>query len=367
MDGNPLRRLKALGQSVWLDYIQRGMLQNGDFSRLVDNDGVCGVTSNPAILEKAIAHHNDYDDAIARYAASGRGTVEVYEALALADVRQAADLLRPVYEQTHGADGYVSLEVSPHLAYNTDATVEEGLRLWQAFDRPNAMIKVPSTREGLAAVRQLTAAGVNINATLLFSGERYLEVAEAFIAGLEARVAAGERIDNITAVASFFMSRIDTMVDKALDAAGDTPQARQLRGKTAIACAKLAYQDFKTIYAGPRWEALAARGGRAQRLLWASTGTKDPGYSDILYVDELIGPATVNTLPVATLDAYRDHGRPALRLEEGVAQAQAHMAELANCDIDMAAVSDALEIDGVQKFIDPFEQLLATLDKRIKG
>ena len=366
MDGNPLMRLKALGQSVWLDYIQRGMLQNGDFSRLVDQDGVCGVTSNPAILEKAIAHHNDYDDAIVQYAASGRSTVDVYEALALADVRQAADLLRPVYEQTHGADGYVSLEVSPHLAYNTDATIEEGLRLWQAFDRPNAMIKVPSTREGLAAVRHLTAAGVNINATLLFSGERYREVAEAFIAGLEARVAAGESIDNIAAVASFFMSRIDTLVDKALDAR-DTPQARQLRGNTAIACAKLAYQDFKTFYVGPRWEALAAKGGRPQRLLWASTGTKDPGYSDILYVDELIGPATVNTLPVATLDAYRDHGQPALRLEEGVAQAQAHMAELASQDIDLAAVSDELEKDGVQKFIDPFEQLLATIGKRLQG
>ena len=365
MGSNPLMHLKELGQSVWLDYIQRGMLHNGEFGRLVDEDGVCGVTSNPAILEKAIAHHDDYNEAIVSHAGTGRGTMEIYEALALSDVQLAADLLKPVYERTLGADGYVSLEVSPHLAYDTAGTVKEGVRLWTAFDRPNAMIKVPATRDGLEAVRELTAAGLNINATLLFSGERYRAVAEAFIAGLEARVAAGEPIDNIASVASFFMSRIDTLVDKQLEAR-DTADASQLRGYTAVACAKLAYQDYKAIYSSERWQALAAKGARPQRLLWASTGTKDPSYSDILYVDELIGPATVNTLPVATLEAYRDHGRPALRLEEGVAQAQAHVERLSQQDIDLEAIADELEQDGVQKFVEPFEQLLATIEKRAR-
>ncbi len=367
MAENPLLTIKQLGQSIWLDYIQRDLIENGELRRLIEEDGICGVTSNPAILEKAIAGHDDYNDAIKALVVRGADAMDMYEQLALGDVQQAADLLRPVYDQTEGGDGFVSLEVSPHLAYDTEATVREAKRLWQAFDRPNAMIKVPATREGLPAIRELTAAGINVNATLLFSLPRYREVAEVYLLGLEDRVKAGKPIDRIASVASFFLSRIDVLIDKQLDAlaqSGNGADTKGLRGEAAIASARLAYQDFKGIYSESRWDVLAQQGVRHQRLLWASTSTKDPSYSDVKYVEALIGPNTVNTLPVETVATYREHGQPALCLEDDLEKAREVLNRLGDVEIDLAAVTDQLEREGVQKFIDPLEKLLQVLEQR---
>lgn len=372
MVANALLALRQFGQSVWLDYLRRSMLKNGELRQLIDEDGVCGVTSNPAILEKAIVEHDDYDAAIIALASDGADARTIYETLVLEDVRNTADLLRPVYDQTQAQDGFVSLEVSPHLAYDTEATVREARRLWAEFGRPNAMIKVPATREGLPAMRQLVADGLNVNATLLFGLERYCEVADAFIAGLEARAETGRPVNRIASVASFFLSRIDVLVDKQLDALGRSEEAlqseaRTLRGGAAVASARLAYQDFKGVFSGARWDALASRGARPQRLLWASTSTKDPAYSDVKYVEALIGPQTVNTMPMETLGAYRDHGVPALRLEDNPTQAREVLDRLAAAGIDLAAVTEQLLREGVQKFIDPFEILFNVLERRSAG
>ena len=370
MKTNPLIEVKHLGQSLWLDYIQRGLLSSGEFQQLIDNDGICGVTSNPSIFEKAMVEHNDYDAAIKHLQGSDANIV--YEQLAIEDLQQAADLLNPVYESSQGRDGYVSFEVAPQLAYDTEATVEEARRLWAALNRPNSLIKVPATLAGVAAIQQLTAAGINVNATLLFSLQRYLEVAQAYISGLEMRAAKGESLTSAASVASFFLSRIDTLVDSQLDAqATANPQpalqekAQQLRGQTAIASARLAYQDYKRLFSGARWQRLAAVGASTQRLLWASTSTKDPSYSDIKYVEALIGSDTINTLPMETVAAYRDHGQPALRLEDDIDKAQQVVDDLSEVQLDLIAVTDQLEKEGVQKFSAAYNKLFDNLKQRI--
>ncbi len=366
---NRLRSLEKLGQSLWLDYIERALLVGGVMERLIRDDGISGVTSNPAIFEKAISQHAEYDAAIAEFARrvpdaqKNYDAQNIYEELMVEDVCLAADLLRDVYDTSLRRDGYVSLEVSPHLAYDTVATITEAKRLWNRVARPNLMIKVPATRAGLPAIRQLIAAGINVNATLLFGVARYRAVAEIYFAGLEDRLANGGAIDHIASVASFFLSRIDTLVDGFLDRDG-RPQARALRGRAAIACARLAYQEYQGLVSSARWQTFAAHGARTQRLLWASTSTKDPAYNDVMYVEALIGLDTVNTLPPETIVAYRDHGNPALLMEQELEAARAFPMQLAAIGLDLDTVSDELEHQGVQKFIEPYERLLSTLARR---
>ncbi|MYK97411.1 MAG: transaldolase, partial [Gemmatimonadetes bacterium] len=325
---NPLNQLERHGQSFWLDSISRELMYSGRLRKLIEEDGLKGMTSNPAIFEKAIAGSTDYDADIERLAAANRTALEIYETLAISDIREAADHLAVVYEATGGADGFVSLEVSPELADDTEGTIEEARRLWKAVDRPNVMIKVPATEAGVPAVRQLIGEGLNINVTLMFSRAVYEAVADAYISGLEDRLAAGGEISGIASVSSFFISRIDTLVDALLaeraERAGDPGERAailELIGKTAIANGKTTYQRYKTIYTSPRWSALAEKGARKQRLLWASTSTKNPEYRDVLYVEELIGKNTINTLPDETLVAFRDHGRLADTLEAGIDEA----------------------------------------------
>jgi transaldolase len=364
--GNPLRRLAALGQSVWLDYIERALLAGGGLERLIREDGISGVTSNPAIFEQAIAQHAEYDAAIAVLARRGASATEIYEALAVEDVCRAADLLGGVYVASGGRDGYVSLEVSPLLAHDTEATVAEAQRLWARVARPNLMIKVPATRAGLTAVEELIGAGINVNVTLLFGVARYREVMEANLAGLERRAATGKSLDRVASVASFFLSRIDSLVDPVLDRHPAREAARGLRGQAAVASARMAYQHFQGCLASSRWQRLAARGARPQRLLWASTSTKDPAYSDVKYVEALIGPDTVNTLPPETVSAYREHGNPSRRLEEEPDAARALPGQLAALGIELDVVSEELERQGVQKFIEPYERLRAMLTRRAR-
>jgi len=360
---NPLRQVHDLGQSIWLDDIRRVWLRDGTLARLIANDALAGVTSNPAIFAKAIGEGAEYNDVIASLARAGRSIDDIYETLALEDVQAAADLFRDTYTASKGADGYVSLEVSPHLADDTKGTIEEAQRLWRAFARPNAMIKVPGTEAGLPAITELIAAGININVTLLFSVERYRAVVDAYLAGLERRLEAGQPIDKVASVASFFLSRIDTLIDAKLDSL-TTHEAKARRGRAAIASAQLAYQHYKQWTSSPRWQALAASGARPQRLLWASTSSKDPAYKDTMYVEALIAPNTVNTLPPATLEAYRDHGDPAVRIEEGVADAKETVQILRGLGIELEAVSQQLEREGVKKFKEPFDALLAALKQR---
>ncbi|MDO8413688.1 MAG: transaldolase [Gallionellaceae bacterium] len=360
---NRLRQLEALGQSLWLDYIERTLLTEGELERLIRDDGISGVTSNPAIFEKAMTQHAEYDATIGQLARRGLNAQAIYEALAIEDVSRAANQLRGVYEASGGEDGYVSLEVSPKLTNDTAATVAEAQRLWHRVARPNLMIKVPATQAGLPAIRQLIAAGINVNVTLLFSVARYREVAESYLAGLEDRLANGSAINHIASVASFFLSRIDTLVDGYLDRDGRA-QTKTLRGRAAIACACLAYQEYQVLVRSARWQALVAHGARPQRLLWASTSTKDPAYDDVKYVEALIGPGTINTLPPETIAAYRDHGQPELRLEQDMEMAHALPGQLAALGIELDAVGKELERQGAQKFIEPYERLLAVLAQR---
>jgi transaldolase len=366
MDRNPLLGIKSLGQSIWLDYIDRGLLTNGGLARLIDHDGLAGVTSNPAIFEQAINGHADYDAAIVDLARRGLTTEQIYEAIVLEDIARAADIFRPVYDRTGARDGYVSIEVSPRLAYETEPTLVAARYLWGRLQRPNVMIKVPATVQGLPVIRRLIAEGINVNVTLLFGLGRYREVTETYLTGLEDRLAAGKPLENIASVASFFLSRIDVLVDKRLDALsrdrGD--ETHSLRGRAAIAYARLAYQIFKTLTASDRWKRLAARGARPQRLLWASTGTKDPAYSDVKYVEPLIGPETINTLPPQTLDAYREHGVPAARLEQDLDEATETPTWLTQLGVDLEAVAQELETEGVKKFVQPFDKLFASLELR---
>lgn len=360
---NPLRRLHRFGQSVWLDYIRRGMLTSGKVTRLIAQDALTGMTTNPAIFENAITQHHDYDAAIAALVLEGGTAAEIYEALVVEDVGRAADLLRPTYEESGGRDGYVSLEVTPHIAYDSEATIVEAQRLWRRVARPNLMIKIPATQAGLQSIRRLIALGVNINVTLLFGVARYREVAAAWMAGLEDRLAAGAPLAGVASVASFFLSRIDTHVDHLLGEA-DGSAARALRGQAAIACARLAYQEYKALTAGRRWQSLAAHRVKPQRLLWASTSTKDRAYHDLKYVEALIGPETVNTLTPETLAAYRNRGEPAHRLEEDLDVAGTLPERLAVLGVDLGAVSAELELQGVRKFVESFDRLHAALEGR---
>lgn len=366
MQENPLRALSRLGQSVWLDDLRRAWLEDGTLTRLIQQDGLAGVTSNPAIFARSMATGEEYRAEIGRLASKGLSAGAIYQALALHDVQAAADLFHPVFEARGGGDGFVSLEVSPHLADDTQATVREARRLWCAFGRPNAMIKVPATRAGLPAIRTLIAEGVNVNVTLLFGLARYREVVDAFLSGLEQRARADQPLEQAASVASFFLSRIDTLVDARLDALG-TSAAQALRGRAAIASARLAYAWYGEWTAGERWQQLASRGARAQRLLWASTSTKSPAYPDTCYVEALIGPHTVNTMPHATLDAYRDHGQPALRLSDNLDDARATLRALQDLGIDPEAIGSQLEREGVQKFIEPFDQLHVALAGRVRA
>jgi transaldolase/glucose-6-phosphate isomerase len=362
---NPVKALEKHGQSVWLDFLARGFIARGDLKKLIDTDGVKGVTSNPSIFEKAIGSSDEYDGAIAEALKSGdRPVAELFEQLAIEDIQHAADVLRPVYDHLNGADGFVSLEVSPYLAMDTKATIAEAERLWKHVNRKNLMVKVPATPEGLPAIQHLIGEGISINITLLFSQKVYVQVAEAYLAGLEKYVAGGGDPSHVASVASFFVSRIDSAVDKQLDekiARANDPTEKErlaaLKGKVAIANAKLAYQDYKRLFSGTRWDRLAAKGARPQRLLWASTGTKNKDYSDVLYVEELIGPNTVNTMPPATLDAFRDHGKVRDSLEENIEDARRVLAELEKSGISLDAITADLVKDGVKLFADAADKL----------
>jgi transaldolase len=368
---NPLRELERFGQSVWYDSLRRGILASGELARYVAEDGLKGLTTNPAIYEKAIGSSGDYDAELARLLTDGDLDAKaVYETLAIHDIQAAADLLRPVYERASRRDGYVSLEVSPVAARDERATLEEARRLWRAVGRENVMIKVPGTPEAVPAIRRLLTEGVNVNVTLLFAREAYRRVADAHLAALEDRLGRGEDVSHVASVASFFVSRIDAMVDARLDALASRAaddvrrRAKALRGRIAIANATLAYQDWKALVATDRWARLREAGAMPQRLLWASTSTKDPRYRDVYYVEELIGPETVDTMPPATFDAFRDHGRVAATLEDDVAGARAALAELEVLGIPLDQVTERLLEDGVRLFAEPFAKLLATIDAR---
>ena len=368
---NPLKELLNYGQAMWLDYIRRDLFTTGKLKQLIADDGLRGMTSNPAIFEKAIADSSLYDDMLKSLASrQDLDTTGRYEQIAIRDIQDAADVLRPVYDESNYRDGYVSLEVSPYLALKTQETIDEARRLWKTVKRDNVMIKVPGTAEGLPAIRQLIGEGVNINITLLFSQEVYEKVAEAYIAGLEDLAARGGNLKKMASVASFFISRIDTLVDSMLNdrikKASDASQQALLNGllgKVAIANGKLTYQRYQKIFSGPRWQALAAKGAQTQRVLWASTSTKNPAYRDVLYVEELIGPDTVDTIPPATIDAFRDHGRVRNSLSEDVTGAAKVMDDLKRAGISIKEVTDKLTTDGVKLFADAFDKLLAAVAK----
>lgn len=364
---SPVKALLEFGQSPWLDFIQRGLVAGGELEHMIEVWGLRGLTSNPVIFEKAIARTEEYRADIEALAKEGSSAEEIYEILAVQDVQQAADLLLPVYEDSDRADGFASLEVSPHKANDADATIAEAKHLWAALGRRNAMIKVPATTEGLAALRTLLAEGINVNMTLLFSVERYREVLQSHLEGMEDAIAAGRDPARIASVASFFLSRVDTLVDSLLDkfAAEDHARAREaaaLRGETAIASARQAYAVFEEFIATPRFRKIERQGARPQRLLWASTGTKDPAYSDVKYVEALVGPLTVNTMPLETIKAYDDHGNPELRLTGHAEDAAAKLQQLASLGIDLHEVTHELLQQGIEKFVKPHDSLIASLE-----
>jgi transaldolase len=361
---NPLARLGELGQSPWYDYITRDLLASGELARLIREDGLRGMTSNPTIFEKAIAGSHLYDDDIRRLRGQSRSPAEIFEALAVADVRAACDEFAALYRDSGGRDGQVSLEVSPALANDTDATVHEAQRLWAAVDRPNAMIKIPGTEAGLPAITRSVADGISVNVTLLFSVDRYAAVIEAWLTGMERRLERGLPLQPVGSVASFFVSRVDGKVDALLDRAAG-PQPSPLRGRIAIANAAAAYRLFEWSLGTPRWDRLAKAGARPQRPLWASTSTKDPRYADVYYVEALVAPRTVNTMPPETFVAYRDHGRPAVRIQEGIAQAPAQLKALAAAGIDLATVTRELEEEGVARFAASHASLLAGIEVKV--
>jgi transaldolase len=369
MNANPLRKLESFGQSIWTDFISREMIEGGGLQMLIRNDGVSGVTSNPSIFEKAIAESHEYDASIRDLARQGKSVEQIYEILTVEEIQRTADLLRPTYERLAGMDGLVSLEVSPKLADDTEGTITEARRLWKGVSRPNVMIKVPATKAGLPAIRQLIRDGININITLLFGLTRYREVVDAYLSGLELRAEGGEKLQGISSVASFFLSRIDVLVDPMLESETrvddpDVELASSLRGESAILSAKLAYRNFAEWFGGGRFRKLAGLGAQKQRLLWASTSTKNPKYSDVRYVEPLIGPETINTLPLETLNAYRDHGRPKLTLTRNVARAQRNMESLKQLGFDLEKVGGRLEKEGVEKFIKSYEFLLTAIRQK---
>ena len=364
---NPLRRLKDFGQSVWLDYIRRDLLSSPEFRRMIDEDGLDGMTSNPTIFDKAIDGSKDYDAQLKELVRANKGIDDIYEALTTTDIKAAADKLRPIYDSSEGRTGYVSYEVSPLLAHNTDGTVAAAHRYFKMIDRPNLMIKVPSTPAGIPAIEQLISEGRCINVTLMFCRKHYDDVANAYIRGLERRAQAGQPLDRIASVASVFVSRVDTLIDKMIDTklkANPNEASASLRGTAAVANAKLIYQRFVELFHSDRFKPLAAKGARVQRPLWASTGTKDPKYSDIKYVQELIGPDTVDTMPPATMDAYRDHGDPRLTLTEGVDKTHEIQKHFAAVGIDFNEVGETLQKEGVESFAKSFEDLIGVIKKR---
>lgn len=369
MNKNPLLELEALGQSVWLDYLRRNALNNGEIQGLINQDGVSGLTSNPAIFEKAIAGSHDYDNAIRSMVLEGKSIEEIYEALTIDDIQHAADLFRPIYDRREGGDGFVSLEVSPKLAHDTAGTIAEARHLWTAVNRPNLLIKVPGTREGLPAIQHLIGEGINVNITLLFGLLRYQEVAEAYLVGLETLAVYGKPLTRITSVASFFLSRIDVLIDPMLEklrleGGPIAENVARLHGQVAIASAKAAYQIYQEIFGGERFQKLAHQGAHSQQLLWASTSTKNPKYSDVKYVEMLIGPETINTIPPETLTAYRNHGKPASQLAEDTQEAYRVLEGLRQAGVDLDAATQKLEDEGVMKFSYAFEQLMAALQEK---
>ena len=367
---NPLVELHSLGQSVWFDSISRRLIVSGELLSLIENDGLRGLTSNPAIFEKAISGSSDYTQALRALARTGKDAKEIYEAIAIEDIQWVADLLKPVYDSSAGRDGYVSLEVSPHLAFDTSGTIREATRLAAQVDRENLMIKVPGTAAGIPAIEQLIGDGINVNVTVLFAVDNYLQAAEAYLGGLEALAAKGGPLDSVSSVASFFISRIDSMVDdileqKARESEAEVAEsARMLMGKVAIANAKLAYQAYSELCQSERWEKLAGKGARTQRLLWGSTSTKNPEYRDVMYVEELIGPDTVNTMPEATVKAFRDHGVPKSTIQDDVEGARATIAKLDELGISIAEVTDKLQVDAVRLFEEPFNKLLGEIESQ---
>lgn len=374
MSENRLKKLTALGQSVWYDYIRRDLYTSGRLARLIEEDDLRGMTSNPTIFQKAIAETELYDEQIRDLAKAGKDIPRVFEGLAVEDVRRAADAFRGVYDRTGGDDGFVSIEVGPHLARDTEGSIEEARRLWSSCDRPNVMVKIPGTKEGLPAIRKCLAEGININITLLFSVERYREVIEAYLAAMEERAASGRPADRIRSVASFFVSRVDTNADKKLDArakdaASDRERslARELRGKLGIANARIAYQAFEEVFGSERFARLKERNVRVQRPLWASTSTKDPAYPDLYYVEALIAPDTVDTMPPETLEAYRDHGNPRVRIHDDLPGARAVFEGLKQLRIDERQIFRELEEEGVKKFSDSYDSLMKALEEKEKA
>ncbi|HEV7387852.1 MAG TPA: transaldolase [Gemmatimonadaceae bacterium] len=371
MAKNRLRELHDTGQSIWLDSIDRRMLHDGELDRRIRDDALTGMTSNPTIFQKALASSNAYDDQIAEAEENGLSTWELFELLETTDVRDACDHFAAVYSSSRGADGYVSIEVSPGVSNSADATVEEARRLWKTVNRPNVMVKVPGTAEGAIAVRRLIAEGINVNITLLFAIEAHERVIEAYLAGLEDRVKSGKPIDGLASVASFFVSRVDSEIDKRLDAliakadGAEKERLRLLKGRAAIANAKLAYRLFRQKFAGPRWEALVKVGARLQRPLWASTSTKNPEYRDVMYVEELIGPDTVDTMPPATIEAFRDHGAVDRTVDKKVAAAEGLLKEIEAVGISVKEVTAKLLVDGIASFQKSFDELIAGLESKI--
>jgi len=372
---NHLLEIKQYGQSIWMDNLTRDLIQSGELKRMVEEQGICGITSNPAIFEKAIAGNAIYDADIETGIREGKPTYQIYESLVFDDIRNACDILRPVYDATDGLDGYVSIEVPPTIAHDTEATIKEAQRYYEAIGKDNVMIKIPGTEAGLPAVEATIKAGINVNVTLLFSVESYINCAWAYIRGLEARVAAGQEIHKLSSVASFFLSRIDNLIDAKLDEkikVADLPEVQikltQLKGKVAIANAKIAYQKYKEIIGSDRWKALAEKNANVQRLLWASTSTKNPDYSDVMYVDELVGHDTVNTLPPATIEACADHCDVADRVELNIDEAYRTLEALKDPDvaIDLDEVMAALLTEGIDKFVQPFQSLMDSLEEKVR-
>jgi len=371
---NPLLELKAFGQSIWLDDIDRGQKRSGLFQRLIDQDGISGATGNPTIFEHSISNDTSYDEQMQKLFAEGKSAQETYEALAMTDVKTVADMLRPTYDQTVGQDGFVSIEVSPYLAHDTEATLTEVRRFWHSIDRPNLMVKIPSTQEGVPAIRQALSEGININITLIFSLDNYRQVVEAYLSALEDRKARDMEISHIASVASFFVSRLDVLVDKLLEdkikatsSYAEQQQLRGLQGKIAIANARMVYQEFKQLFSGPRFGALQKQGAHIQRPLWASTSTKNPAYRDILYAEELIGPGTVDTMTLKTIENFRDHGKVRLSVEDGIPLAGAELAALESAGISYDQVTQQLQDEGVQRFADSFDKLFACIEDKRKA
>jgi transaldolase len=366
---NPLLQLKEYGQSVWYDNIDRAQLISGQFKKLLDEDGVVGVTANPTIFQKSISHGDAYDEQITQLIKEGKSTNEIYEALIITDVQTVADILRPIYDRTNRQDGFVSLEVSPDLAHNTEGTISEVRRFWKLVDRPNLLVKIPATPEGLPAIQQALTEGININITLIFAIDFYRKVTDAYLSALEERNAEGKDISHIASVASFFVSRVDTLVDQLLEDkikttsdSAEQQKLKSLEGKAAIANARLVYQDFKRIFNTPRFETLKHSGAHVQRPLWASTSTKNPAYRDVLYAEELIGPNTVDTMPLETIEKFRDHGRVRLSIEDNIPQAKAELAALEEVGIHYDQVTQQLLDEGVQKFADSFHELFKGIE-----